>query len=73
MHLDGWMVEAAWRMLSDYKDRMAIKAKYIYQFPDDWIKLHLRGRRGPHVKLVVVRKHIASLVIIFECADSILS
>lgn len=74
-HLDGWMVEAAWRMLGDYNDRMAIKAKYIYQFPDDRIRLHLKGVRGPHVKLVVARaeKRLQDLLITLEGADSILS
>lgn len=74
-HLDGWMVEAAWRMLGDYNDRMAIKAKYIYQFPDDRVRLHLKGVRGPHVKLVVARaeKRLQALLITLERADSILS
>ncbi len=73
--LDGWIVEAARRMLGDYNDRMAIKAKYIYQFPEDRIRLHLKGVRGPHVKLVVARadKRLQALLITLERADSILS
>lgn len=74
-HLDGWMIEAAWRMLGDYNDRMALKAKYIFQFPDDRIRLHLKGVRGPHVKLVVARaeKRLQDLLITLESADTILS
>ena len=74
-HLDGWMIEAAWRMLPDYNDRMAIKAKYIYQFPEDRIRLHLKGVRGPHVKLVVARaeNNLQRLVRVLERADTILS
>ena len=74
-HLDGWMVEAAWRMMGDYNDRMAIKAKYIYQFPEDRIRVHLKGVRGPHVKLVVARaeKRLQALLITLARADTILS
>jgi hypothetical protein len=73
--LDGWMIEAAWRMLPDYNDRMAIKAKYIYQFPEDRIRLHLKGVRGPHVKLVVARaeNNLQRLLRVLERADTILS
>lgn len=74
-HLDGWIIEAAWRALPDYNDRMAIKAKYIYQFPESRIRLHLKGVRGPHVKLVVARaeKRLQDLLITLEQAASILS
>jgi hypothetical protein len=74
-YLDAWMVEAAWRMLGDYNDRMAIKAKYIYQFPEDRIRLHLKGVRGPHVKLVVARaeNNLKALLRVLERADTILS
>ncbi|KQV84966.1 hypothetical protein ASD15_07465 [Massilia sp. Root351] len=74
-HLDGWMIEAAWRMLGDYNDRMALKAKYVFQFPDDRIRLQLKGVRGPHVKLVVARaeKRLQDLLITLESADTILS
>jgi hypothetical protein len=74
-HLDAWMIEAAWRMLPDYNDRMAIKAKYIYQFPNDRIRLNLKGVRGRHVELVVSRaeNNLQRLLRVLERADTILS
>ncbi|MET3135282.1 hypothetical protein AAKU55_005590 [Oxalobacteraceae bacterium GrIS 1.11] len=53
--LDGWMVEAAWRLLGDYNDRQALKFLYIHQWPENKIRRHLVGVRGPHVPLVVAR------------------
>ena len=53
--LDGWLVEAAWRMLGDYNDRQALKFVYIHQWPEDKIRRQLVGVRGPHVHLVIAR------------------
>lgn len=73
-YLDGWMVEAAWRMLGDYNDRMALKAKYIYHFPNDRVRTHLKGVRGSHVQLVVARAEQRLQVILkaLERAETIL-
>ena len=53
--LDGWLVEAAWRMLPDFNERQALKFLYIHQWPESSIRRHLVGVRGPHVKLVCAR------------------
>ena len=53
--LDGWIVEAAWRMLGDFNDRTALKHLYIHQLPEDRLRMKLKNVRGPHVPLVVAR------------------
>lgn len=53
--LDGWIVEAAWRMLGDYNERQALKSLYIYRFPACQIRRFLKGVRGPHVPLVIAK------------------
>lgn len=53
--LDAWLVEAAWRTLSDYNERQALKSLYIYRWPADQIRRFLRGVRGPHVPLVIAK------------------
>lgn len=52
---DGWLVEAAWRLLGDFNDRMALKCLYVYRLPEERIRMKLRGVRGSHVRLVVGR------------------
>ncbi|MBY0240316.1 MAG: hypothetical protein K2X55_13470 [Burkholderiaceae bacterium] len=52
---DGWLVEAAWRLLGDFNDRMALKCLYVYRLPEDRIRTKLRGVRGAHVPLVIGR------------------
>lgn len=54
-HLDGWIVEAAWRMLPDFNDRQALKFTHLKQWPADKIRRQLVGVRGPHVRLVIAR------------------
>lgn len=66
--LDGWMIEAAWRTLGDYNERMALKAKYIYRMPDERIRLKLKGVRGSHVKLVVARAERNLLAVLERAA-----
>lgn len=73
--LDGWMVEAAWRMLGDYNDRAALKHLYIHQLPEDRLRAKLKGVRGPHVRLVVARAKNNLLAVLkrLDNADTIRS
>ena len=54
-YLDGWLVEAAYRQLGDFNDRMALKCRHIYQFDEVRTRTKLKGVRGPHVRLVIAR------------------
>lgn len=71
--LDGWLVEAAWRMLGDFNDRQALKYLYIHQWPEDKIRRHLVGVRGPHVRLVTARakNNLQAILKKLESADTI--
>lgn len=53
--LDGWLIEAAYRQLGDFNDRMALKCRHIYGFDEARIRMRLKGVRGPHVRLVIAR------------------
>lgn len=68
--LDGWIIEAAWRMLGDYNDRQALKFIYIHQWPEDKIRRHLVGVRGPHVRLVVARARNNLVAILKKLEDA---
>ncbi|MET3134625.1 hypothetical protein AAKU55_004925 [Oxalobacteraceae bacterium GrIS 1.11] len=73
--IDGWMIEAAWRLLGDFNDRQALKFLYVHQWPEDKIRRHLVGVRGRHVPLVVARakNNLATILKRLECADTIAS
>jgi hypothetical protein len=73
--LDGWIVEAAWRLLGDFNERQALKFLYIHQWPEDKLRRHLVGVRGPHVRLVVARakNNLQAILIKLQVADTIQS
>lgn len=73
--LDGWLVEAAWRMLGDYNDRTALKHLYVHQLPEDRLRVKLKGVRGPHVRLVVARarNNLSAILKTLDSADTIRS
>lgn len=52
--LDGWLVEAAWRTIGDYNERMALKSLYIYRWPPEAIRRHLKVR-GRQVSMVIAK------------------
>jgi hypothetical protein len=62
--LDGWLVEAAWRMLGDYNERQALKALYVQRWSPCQIRRFLRGVRGPHVPLLIAKaeKNLQSIL-----------
>ncbi|WP_426318879.1 hypothetical protein [Pseudoduganella sp. R-43] len=63
--LDGWVVEAAWRLLSDANERQVLKALYIHQWPADQVRRFVRGVRGPHVPLLIAKaeRNLRSILI----------
>jgi hypothetical protein len=74
-HLDGWIIEAAWRHLGDFNDRQALKFIHVHQWPADQIRRHLKGVRGPHVSLVIARaeKNLRAILKRLQDADNIRS
>ncbi|MFZ6871146.1 hypothetical protein ACO0LF_03665 [Undibacterium sp. Di27W] len=42
--LDGWLVEAAVRTLIDHDQKQVLRLKFVWEYPDHWIKtkLHIR-------------------------------
>lgn len=53
--LDGWLVEAAYRQLATFNERMALKCRHIYRLDDERTRMKLKGVRGRHVQLVIVQ------------------
>lgn len=55
--LDGWLVEAAVRSLSDFNERRVLQFVYVWKYPHHWIKTKLMLRQGG-VRLVLGRAQI---------------
>lgn len=53
--MDGWLVEAAYRQLGDFNERMALKCRHIYGFDDVRMRTKLKGVRGPQVRILIAR------------------
>lgn len=43
--LDGWLVEAAWKALTDFDEKQALKFRFVYGYSDQWIRRKLGLRR----------------------------
>lgn len=65
VELDGWMVEAAWRLLGDANERQVLKALHIHQWPADQVRRFVRGVRGPHMPLLIAKaeKNLRTILI----------
>ncbi len=63
--LDGWVVEAAWRLLGDANERQVLKALHIHQWPADQVRRFVRGVRGRHVLLLIAKaeRNLRSILI----------
>lgn len=63
--VDGWLVEAAWRLLGDPNERRVLKALYIYEWPESQLRRYLRGVRGSHVPVLIAKaeRNLRSLLI----------
>ncbi len=50
--LDGWLMEGVVRCLADINERMALRFKYVWQYPDHWIKAKLGMRKSGLTELM---------------------
>ncbi|MDR3411598.1 MAG: hypothetical protein P4L87_11765 [Formivibrio sp.] len=52
--LDGWLVEAAVRVMANFDEKQVIRYRYVWNYPDHWIKTKL-GIRQNALRLVMAR------------------
>ena len=72
--LDGWLVEAAVRMLPVFEERRALQLHYVWQYPEHWIKTKLKLRRtGLRLVLARAKRNLQQLLAQLENPAKILS
>lgn len=61
--LDGWLVEAAVRAMTNFDEKQAIRLRYVWNYPNHWIRTKL-GIRQNALPLVIARglKNLRSLL-----------
>ncbi|MDR3411584.1 MAG: hypothetical protein P4L87_11680 [Formivibrio sp.] len=72
--LDGWLVEAAVRAMTNFDEKQAIRYRYVWNYPDHWIRSKL-GIRQNALPLVIARgkNNLRSLLEKLDTPDRIRS
>ncbi|MFZ3000304.1 MAG: hypothetical protein WA071_08235, partial [Undibacterium umbellatum] len=53
--LDGWLIEAAWTMLSRFEDKQVLRLRYVMHWSDEQIRKKMRLGRVKNVGLSLAR------------------
>jgi hypothetical protein len=66
--LDGWLIEEAVRSMAHFDQKQALRYRYVFNYPDHWIKTKLQIRDG--ALRIIMSRALNNLKLLLDKLDS---